>query len=732
MARLLSGCVVRVAWLPLALLLAAAPAAAQQSDEQAPAHISIAEGTVILERDGRPDSAPASMPLLAGDRVRTQNGRVEILFTDGSTLHLDANTTVDVQSDEVIRLLDGRVRVTISGPQRPIAYRIDAPAAWVQITQPGEYRVSLVAGERAPEVELAVLRGAAELVNEGGTTRVQAGERAFAASGLAPSQPYVFNSAAWDDFDRWSEARRTARLGVTGEYIPAEVQSYAPVFNEYGSWRQEPTYGYVWYPRVSVGWRPYYRGRWSHLRPWGWTWIGHDPWAWPTHHYGRWGFSAGLWFWIPGRHWGPAWVSWAYAPGYVSWCPLGWNNRPVFSFINVNVFGGRRYTPWHAWTVVPHRRFGSGFVNVNVVNINRLDLGTRRAFAVRDRAPESRGFAVPRSQTPIRVAGARSGVAVRRGGAAAAPQAAGREAVRGAGSSGAALSGPGFPAPARQPNRAAVPRSGSRSAPAATAPPAARSAAPRGSRSAPATSAPPAARPAAPRGSRSAPATSAPRSESRPAAAAPERTGPTPRAVPQGNRGASGGAVRRSPGGTAPAAPAATPPPRGSGSGGASAPASSGRSGAVRRSGGGSASRAVPSRSTRPEASRPPARADRYRAAPRPNDSRAYQPTPAPRSTERPQYGVAPRRSGPEQRSAPSYRPERATPSRPPAASRPSGRPSGGPPSRSVDAPSRGGPSRPSASPAPSRGGSRGSAGAPSRSRGGGPPSGGGRPRGGN
>ena len=46
------------------------------------------------------------MPLLAGDRVRTQGGRVEVLFADGSTLHLDANTVVDFQSDEVVRLLE--------------------------------------------------------------------------------------------------------------------------------------------------------------------------------------------------------------------------------------------------------------------------------------------------------------------------------------------------------------------------------------------------------------------------------------------------------------------------------------------------------------------------------------------------------------------------------------------------------------------------------------------------
>ena len=37
-------------------------------------------------------------------------------------------------------------------------------------------------------------------------------------------------------------------------------------------------------------------------------------WSWPTHHYGRWGYARNAWFWIPGRTWGAAWVSWASAP----------------------------------------------------------------------------------------------------------------------------------------------------------------------------------------------------------------------------------------------------------------------------------------------------------------------------------------------------------------------------------------------------------------------------------
>jgi hypothetical protein len=137
------------------------------------------------------------------------------------------------------------------------------------------------------------------------------------------------------------------------------------------------------------------------LRPYGWTWVGLDPFAWPTHHFGRWGFSAGAWFWIPGRTWGPAWVSWAYAPGYVSWCPLGWNNRAV---IQINVFT-RGYDPWRAWTVIPRRHFGVDYVNVRYVAGDRFDARVWRTFEPRYSAPASTGYAVPRSTAPIRVPG---------------------------------------------------------------------------------------------------------------------------------------------------------------------------------------------------------------------------------------------------------------------------------------------------------------------------------------
>ena len=152
------------------------------------------------------------------------------------------------------------------------------------------------------------------------------------------------------------------------QYLPADLRVYGGTLDSYGTWQQEPDYGPVWYPTVAPAWRPYYHGSWSSVPGYGWTWRGLDRWAWPTHHYGRWGHKGARWFWIPGRHWGPAWVSWGAAPGYVGWCPLGFNNRPVFA---MSVSTGYA---WNGWVAMPRGRFGAhgSFVHREAVHHRAL------------------------------------------------------------------------------------------------------------------------------------------------------------------------------------------------------------------------------------------------------------------------------------------------------------------------------------------------------------------------
>ena len=102
-----------------------------------------------------------------------------------------------------------------------------------------------------------------------------------------------------------------------------DEQVFVDRLSPYGHWEYVSDYGRVWVPAAAVGWRPYWDGRWV-LTEWGWTFVSDDPWGWATYHYGRWGYMANVgWFWVPGRIWGPAWVSWRYGNGYCAWAPLG-------------------------------------------------------------------------------------------------------------------------------------------------------------------------------------------------------------------------------------------------------------------------------------------------------------------------------------------------------------------------------------------------------------------------
>lgn len=109
-------------------------------------------------------------------------------------------------------------------------------------------------------------------------------------------------------------------------------------------------------------------------------------------------------------------MSWAYAPGYVGWCPLGYDNRAVFSFSYVSGgYGyGHGYDRWHGWTVLPTRSFRPNVaVARHAVPGRSLSADVVNRFAVRrvepDRpatgfsrapalgSPGSRGYAVPRA-----------------------------------------------------------------------------------------------------------------------------------------------------------------------------------------------------------------------------------------------------------------------------------------------------------------------------------------------
>lgn len=347
-----------------------------------PVSLTYVDGEVQYLNAGAAERASAPSMLVDGDGVRTSRGRAELVFGDGSVLHLDEETAVDLLGERRLRLLTGRIVLRASAAVAD-GYIVDTPAASVRIDGRGEYNFSV--DDRQRGLVVAVARGLAEIQQAPDRVVVRSGEEARIDGPGTRPLIRAFNSARLDAFERWSLTRYEGEtLSPSSRRLPSELRAYGDTFDRYGRWDYAEPYGQVWYPSVAAAWRPYYNGGWRTTR-YGLTWYGNDPWAWPTHHYGRWQYGSGVWFWIPARVWGPAWVSWAYAPGYVSWAPLGWDARPVVPFYSTV---GAHPDRWRAWTVMPRGYLGRrGPIRSWAVDGYTLPVAVRSGFVQRPIPP---------------------------------------------------------------------------------------------------------------------------------------------------------------------------------------------------------------------------------------------------------------------------------------------------------------------------------------------------------
>src|SRR5258707_1277700 len=213
-----------------------------------------------------------------------------------------------------------------------------------------------------PISRITVIRGEGQVTAGGQTYDVHAGEQAE-FNGVDNPEYHVTRAPEPDDLDRWAADRDLKEENsVSSKYVNRDVPGYSDL-DDYGSWREEPDYGPVWYPStVAVGWAPYSYGYWNWVGPWGWTWVDYEPWGFAPFHYGRWAYVGGGWGWCPGPvyarpFYGPAFVGFVGGGGFgfgfgggfgggIGWFPLGFRE------------------PYHPW----YHSSGNYFRNVNITN----------------------------------------------------------------------------------------------------------------------------------------------------------------------------------------------------------------------------------------------------------------------------------------------------------------------------------------------------------------------------
>ncbi len=333
--------------------------------------------------------ATRNRPLITGDHLWVDAGARAELQIGSAAIHLDDSTSAKLLNldDSVaqLQLAQGslNVRVLRLGPDD--VFEIDTPNLAFLIREPGDYRIDVDADGRSTAVTVRSGRG--EVYGEGSayTIYAQQSYRFFGAN-LRDYGRYV-SLPPPDEFDLWTNQRnRRGDNSMSARYVSRDVIGYEDL-DEYGSWRNDPSYGYVWVPsRVSVDWVPYNDGRWMWVNPWGWTWVDDAPWGFAVSHYGRWAHIRETWCWVPG----PIIARPVYAPalvvfvggsnfqlslsigsgGGVAWFPLGPREvyHPAYPvsrnyFTNINTSN----------TVVNNVNITNVYNNTNVTNITYVN-----------------------------------------------------------------------------------------------------------------------------------------------------------------------------------------------------------------------------------------------------------------------------------------------------------------------------------------------------------------------
>lgn len=327
--------------LGIALATIALPTRSAAQDQDDPpgrvARLGYLQGSVSFEPAGETDwvGAVPNRPMTTGDQLWTDEAsRAEVQlgsavirmapFTGFSFLNLDDNT---VQ----IQLTSGAINVTVRRLGEDDDFEIDTPNQAFTVTQPGHYRVEV--GADGNSTIISVREGDGEADGGGQSYELRGGQRAT-LSGTDGLYADIEELYAPDDFDVWSQGRdHRYDFSRSAQYLSRDVVGFDDL-DDYGDWRDDPSYGHIWFPnRVEGGWAPYHTGHWVWISPWGWSWVDDSPWGYAPFHYGRWVSVGGRWGWVAG----PVAVQAVYAPalvvfigggpggfgGNVGWFPLG-------------------------------------------------------------------------------------------------------------------------------------------------------------------------------------------------------------------------------------------------------------------------------------------------------------------------------------------------------------------------------------------------------------------------
>ncbi|HSB17842.1 MAG TPA: DUF6600 domain-containing protein [Bryobacteraceae bacterium] len=318
------------------------------------ARVSLINGDVSVRRGDSGDwvAAAVNAPLVVEDTVSTgPSSRAEVQFDWANMLRLASNAEVRLAQLDYRRYLIQIARGTVTFRvlrDSEADVELSTPSVSVRPVRKGTYRITV---REDGESEITVRSGEAEVFTPRGSERLKSGRTMMARGTASDPEFQIAREIPDDSWDDWNVSRDRYLERAQGyRYANRSVYGIEDL-DGYGSWDYVAPYGYVWAPRVAVGWSPYYYGRWSWIDWYGWSWVSYDPWGWAPYHYGRWFWHGSRWCWWPGgygsrHHW---------SPGLVAFFGYGHGGSHFgIGFGNVGWVPLAPYEPYHRW-------YGSGY-----------------------------------------------------------------------------------------------------------------------------------------------------------------------------------------------------------------------------------------------------------------------------------------------------------------------------------------------------------------------------------
>ena len=247
-----------------------------------------------------------NMPIVEGEKLKTEEGYAEVEFEDSSTLRLTPNSQVDFSllalrssgaKASTMNLIHGTVYVTLESTKAN-EFELRTGKTKLLVTPSTHLRLEV----NGSKTEVSVFSGSVQVQRDSETTLVGKKESLTLDSDLAT----VAKKISGEPYDAWDKESNEyhARYSRANAFAGSGNTFGLSDLNYYGSFTNTG-FGQIWQPYFAgAGWSPYCNGLWALYPGAGYSWVSPYPWGWLPYHSGTWNYYPTYgWGWQPGGNW---------------------------------------------------------------------------------------------------------------------------------------------------------------------------------------------------------------------------------------------------------------------------------------------------------------------------------------------------------------------------------------------------------------------------------------------